>query len=128
MKTLIAMSLLAFCVLGVMTAPAAAQASGPHCLFIVELEEVAQFFALPTGGGQAMLTGQSVTFDDAYTGSGYVLGTDFVFSLASGLLPGLLEGIISLTTGKGVGSITFADTGEIQSLTYSTLSPPCLPR
>jgi hypothetical protein len=128
MKTLIALSLLVFCVLGVMTAPAAAQASGPHCLFIAELEEVAQFFALPTGGGQAILTGQSLTFDDAYTGSGYVTGNDFVFSLASGVLPGLLEGIISLTTGTGVGSVTFADTGQMLAATYSILPPPCAPR
>jgi hypothetical protein len=128
MKTLIAVSLLAFCGVGVMTAPVAAQVSGPHCLFITELEEVAQFFALPTAGGQAILTGQSITFEDAYTGSGYIRGNDFIFSLASGLLPGLLEGIVNLTTGQGLGSITFADTGEIQSLTYSTFAPPCTPR
>jgi hypothetical protein len=49
MKMLIAVSLLVFGLLGMMTDRAAAQASGPSCLHIVELEEVARFFALPTG-------------------------------------------------------------------------------
>ena len=62
MKTLIVVSALALSLLGLMTAPAAAQASGPFCLRIVELEEVAQFFALATGGGQVILTGENITF------------------------------------------------------------------
>jgi len=128
MKTLIAVSLLVFGLLGVMTDRAAAQASGPTCLHIVELEEIAQFFSLGTGGGQAILTGESITFGDAYTGSGYVVGNEFVFSLASGLLPGVLEGVLSLSTGKGFGSVTYADTGEIQTLSYSAFSPPCVLR
>jgi hypothetical protein len=125
MKALIVVSLLGFCLLGVMTASASAQAIGPSCLNIAEFAEVAQFFALPTGGGQLILTGQSLTFGDAYTGSGYLVGSDFTFSVASGLLPGLLEGVLNLSTGQGVGSVTFADTNEIQALTYSLSPPPC---
>ena len=124
MKTLIAVSLLVFGLLGVMTDRAAAQVSGPTCLHIVEFQEIGQFFVLPTGGGQVIVTGESLTFGDAFTGSGYVKGNEFVFSLASGLLPGLLEGVISLNTGKGSGSVTYADTGEIQTLSYSAFSPP----
>ena len=126
MKTMIAVSLLVFGLLGVMTDRAAAQASGPMCLQIVELKEITRFFSLPTGGGQAILTGESLTYGDAYTGSGYVVGNEFVFSLASGLLPGVLEGVLSLDTGKGFGSVTYADTGEIQTLSYSAFSPPCV--
>lgn len=126
MKTLIAVSLLVFGLLGVMTDRAAAQASGPMCLQIVELKEITRFFSLPTGGGQAILTGESLTYGDAYTGSGYVVGNEFVFSLASGLLPGVLEGVLSLDTGKGFGSVTYADTGEIQTLSYAAFSPPCV--
>jgi hypothetical protein len=124
MKALIVVSLLGFCLLGVMTASASAQAIGPSCLNIAEFAEVAQFFALPTGGGQVILTGQSLTFGDAYTGSGYLVGSDFTFSVASGLL-GLMEGVLNLSTGQGVGSVTFADTNEIQPLTYSLSAPPC---
>jgi hypothetical protein len=94
MKALILVGSLTLCLLGAMTTPAAAQASGPRCLSIVEFEEVAQFFTLPTEGGQYILTGQSLTFSDAYTGSGYLTtgltAGNFVFSLASGLLPGVL--------------------------------------
>ena len=125
MKTLIAVSLLAFCLFGVMIGPAAAQAIGPVCLHIDEFEETAQVFALPSGGDQFILTGTSLTFGDAYSGSGYVAGSDFTFSLFSGLLPGLMEGVLDLATRLGTGSVTFADTGESQSLTYSTSDPPC---
>ena len=48
------------------------------------------------------------------------------FSLASGLLPGLLEGVINMNTGKGSGSVTCSDTGKIETLTYSAFSPPCV--
>jgi hypothetical protein len=71
MNALIAVSLLVFGLLGVMTDRAAAQASGPTCLHIVEFEEIAQFFSLPTGGGQAILTGESITFG-ALRGSEWV--------------------------------------------------------
>ena len=126
MKTLIAVSVLAFGLLVAATERAEAQATGPTCLHIVEFEEIAQFFALGTGGGQAVLTGESITFGDAYTGSGYAKGNEFIFSLASGLLPGVLEGVLNLTTGKGFGSVTYADNGEIQSLSYSAFAPPCV--
>jgi hypothetical protein len=76
----------------------------------------------------AILTGESITFGDAYTGSGYAVGNEFVFTLASGLLPGVLEGVLNLNTGKGFGSVTYADTGEIQTLSYSAFSPPCVLR
>jgi hypothetical protein len=125
MKSLIVVSLLASCLLW--TAPVAAQASGPTCLRIVEFDEVIQVFILPTGGGQVVLTGASLTFSDAFTGSGYVAGNDFVFTLASGLLPGLLEGILNVNSGQGSGSATFADTGEIHTLRYRTFAPPCVP-
>jgi hypothetical protein len=125
MRTLIVVSTLALCLLGLTTAPAGAQATGPICLRIVEFEEVAQFFALATGGGQLILTGENITFGDAYGGAGYLIGNDFVFSVVSGLLPGLLEGVVSLGTGQGFGSITFADTGKIESVTYATFAPPC---
>ena len=125
MKTVIVVSVLMLCLFGVMTSPAAAQAIGPICLRIIEFQEVAQFFALLTGGGQLILTGESITFGDAYSGSGYLSGSDFVFSVMSGLLPGLLEGVINLGTQQGFGSVTFADSGSIQNLTYATFSPPC---
>lgn len=125
MKVLSAVSLLAFCVLGVMTAPAAAQVIGPVCLEIVEFEELAQVFALPTADGQVILTGQSLTFGDAYSGSGYVSDSSFTFTLASGLLPGLLEGVIDLSTNQGTGTVTFADTGETQTLTYAITLQAC---
>jgi len=125
MKTLIVASTLVLCLLGLMTAPAAAQATGPICLRIVEFDEIAQFFALATGGGQLILTGENITFGDAYSGAGYLIGSDFVFSAVSGLLPGLLEGVINLSTGQGFGSITFTDTGQIESVTYTTFAPPC---
>jgi hypothetical protein len=124
MKALIVVSLLVFLVLG-MSAPGVAQVSGPRCLQIVEFTEVAQFFTLPTGGGQFILTGQSLTFGDAYTGSGYLAGGDFVFTFASGLLPGLFEGTINVSTGQGSGSATFSDSGKIQFLTYKLFPPPC---
>jgi opacity protein-like surface antigen len=126
MKALIVASLLAFCLLGWMAAPAAAQVVGPLCLRIVEFGEIAQVFALPTGGGQMIVTGKSLTFGDAYTGAGYLEGTDFAFTLATGLLPAVLEGGLNLNTGQGQGSITFVDTSEIQNLTYAIFSPPCV--
>ena len=127
MKTLIVVSTLALSLLGLRTAPVAAQATGPFCLRIVEFDEVAQFFVLATGGGQVILTGENITFGDAYSGAGYVIGSDFVFSAVSGLLPGLLEGVINLGSNKGFGSVTFSDTGKIESVTYATFSPPCAP-
>ena len=126
MKALILVGSLTVCLLGAMMTPAAAQVGGPRCLRIVEFQEVAQFFTLPTGGGQFILTGQSVTFGDAYTGSGYLASGNFVFTFASGLLPGLFEGIINVSTGQGSGSATFSDTGKIQFLTYKLFSPPCV--
>ncbi len=125
MRTLIVVSTLVLGLFGLMTAPAAAQATGPICLRIVEFDEVAQFFALATGGGQLVLTGENITFGDAYSGAGYLIGNDFVFSVVSGLLPGLLEGVINLGSRQGFGSITFADTGKIESVTYATFAPPC---
>jgi hypothetical protein len=124
MKTLMVVGLLACCLLGVMAAPVAAQVISPTCLNIVEFEEIARFFALPTGGAQLVLTGQSLTFGDSFSGSGYVSGGQFVFTLASGLLPGLLEGAINLSTQQGAGSATFADDGEIVTLTYSIVACP----
>jgi len=126
MKALILVGSLTVCLLGAMTIPAAAQVGGPRCLRIVEFEEVAQFFTLPTGGGQFILTGQSLTFGDAYTGSGYLAAGNFVFSFASGLLPGLFEGIINVSTGQGSGSVTFSDNNEIRSVSYALFSPPCV--
>jgi hypothetical protein len=126
MKTPIVVILLGLCLLAATNGPAFAQASGPTCLHIVEFAEVVRLFALPTGGGQAILTGESVTFGDAYSGSGYVTGNSFVFTLVSGLLPGLLEGTLNLGTGTGSGSATLSDTGDIQSLSYSAFAPPCV--
>ncbi len=103
MKTLIVVSTLALSLFGLMTAPVAAQATGPFCLRIVEFDEVAQFFALATGGGQVILTGENITFGDAYSGAGYLIGSDFVFSAVSGLLPGLLEGVINLGSNRASG-------------------------
>jgi hypothetical protein len=125
MKTLIVVSALALSLLDLWTAPAAAQATGPFCVRIVELEEVAQFFALATGGGQVILTGRTSRFGDAYSGAGYLTGNNFIFSAVSGLLPGILEGVINLGTGQGFGSITFSDTGVIQNVSYATFPPPC---
>ena len=125
MKTLIVVSLLAFCVLGAMMTPVAAQAAGPFCLQVLEFGDVAEVFALPTGGGQLILTGKSLTFADAYSGAGYVDGTDFVFTLSSGLLPGFMEGRLNIGTGDGLGSITFVDNNEIQGLTFKFFAPPC---
>jgi hypothetical protein len=127
MKTLIVVSALALSLLGLMTAAAAAQATGPFCLRIVEFDEVAQFFALATGGGQVILTGENISFGDAYSGAGYLIGGDFVFTAVSGLLPGVLEGVILLRTGQGFGSITFSDSGTVQNVTYATFPPPCAP-
>jgi hypothetical protein len=126
MRTLILVGSFAFFLLGAMMTPAAAQVGGPRCLRIVEFDEVAQFFTLPTGGGQFILTGQSLTFGDAYTGSGYLAAGNFVFSFASGLLPGLFEGILDVTTGEGNGSVTFSDNNEIRPLSYVLFSPPCV--
>ena len=125
MKTLIVVSALALSLLGLRTAPAAAQATGPFCLRIVEFEEVAQFFVLPMAGGHAILTGENISFGDAYSGAGYVTGGNFVFSVVSGLMPGVLEGTINMSTGQGFGSATFSDTGQIQHVTYATFAPPC---
>lgn len=125
MKTLIAVSLLAFCVLNAIAAPAVAQVMGPVCLRIGEFGEIAQFFALPTDGGHMILTGQSLTSGGAYSGSGYVAGTDFTFTLTSGLLPGVMEGVLNLDTGEGVGTVTYADTNAVQPLSYSSFPPPC---
>jgi hypothetical protein len=127
MKSLIVMSAVALSLLGPMTPPAAAQATGPICLRIVEFEEVAQFFVLPTGGGHAILTGENLSFGDAYSGAGYATGNNFVFSAVSGLMPGVLEGTINVSTGQGFGSVTFSDTGQIQNVTYSAFAPPCAP-
>jgi len=117
---------LTVCLLGAIMTPAAAQVGGPRCLRIVEFEEIAQFFELPTAGGQFILTGQSLTFGDAYTGSGYLDAGNFVFTFASGLLPGLFEGIINVGTGLGGGSVTFSDNNEIRSVRYVLFSPPCI--
>jgi hypothetical protein len=126
MKTAIAVSLLACCVLGALTAPAAAQLLGPHCVEIVEFGEVAEFFGLGTGNGQLIVTGKSLTFGDAYTGASYIEGSIIAFTLAIGMLPAVLEGAINLSNGQGLGSITFIDTSESQSLTYRLFSPPCV--
>jgi hypothetical protein len=127
MKTLVVVNALVLCLLGLMTAPAEAQATGPVCLRIVEFGEVARFFALATGGGQVILTGENLSFGDAYSGAGYFTDDDFVFSVVSGLLPGLLEGVINQNTGQGAGSISFTDTGQTESVTYTAFTPPCTP-
>jgi hypothetical protein len=126
MKLPIAVSLLVCCVFGAMTAPAGAQLLGPHCLEIVEFGEVAEFFGLGTGKGQLIVTGKSLTFGDAYTGSSYIEGNVLAFTLAIGIVPAVLEGAINLSNGQGLGSITFIDTSEAQALTYRLFSPPCV--
>jgi hypothetical protein len=127
MKTLIVVSLLAFCVLGALMTPVAAQQiTGPRCLQIVEFGELVEFFVLPTGGGQLILTGKSITYGDAYSGSGYVDGTDVVFSFFSGLLPGLLQGQVTISTGDGTGTVIFVDNNQIQELTFKSFAPPCV--
>ena len=126
MKTLIVVSLLAFCVLGAMMAPGAAQAAGPFCLQIVEFAEVAELFTLSTGGGQLILTGKSLTYGDAYSGSGYIEGADVFFTFFSGLLPGMLQGSLKLATGDGIGTVIFVDNNQIQELTFKSFGPPCV--
>jgi len=127
MKTLIVVSLLAFWVLGATVTPVAAQlATGPRCLQIVEFAEVVEFFVLFTGGGQLILTGKSLTFGDAYSGAGYVDGADVVFSFFSGLLPGMLQGRVTIATGDGSGTIIYADNSQIQELTFKSFAPPCV--
>src|SRR5262245_58133343 len=107
MKTLIGVSLLAFCVLGAMMTPVAAQqAVGPFCLQIVEFAEVVELFVLPTGGGQMILTGRSRTYVDTYSGSAYLDGKFLTFTIFSGLLPGMLGGILDTTSGDGFGAVT----------------------
>ena len=127
MKTLIVVSLLAFCVLGAMMTPVAAQqATGPICLQIVEFAEVVELFALPTGGGQMILTGRSLTYNDAYTGSGYVEGINVIFTLVSGSLPGMLSGVIIKDTGDGIAGVTFADNNQTQLVALKSFAPPCV--
>ena len=127
MKTLIVVSLLAFCVLGAMMTPVAAQqATGPRCLQIVEFAELVEFFVLPTGGGQLILTGKSLTYGDAYSGSGYVDGPDVAFTFFRGLLPGMLQGSIKISTGDGIGTVIYADNNQIQELTFKSFAPPCV--
>jgi hypothetical protein len=127
MKTPIVVSLLAFCVLGAtMTPVAAQQAIGPICLQIVEFAEVVEFFVLPTGGGQMMLTGKSLTYVDTYSGSGYIDGKFLTFTVFSGLLPGMLGGILDITTGDGFGAVTFADNNQTQDLEFKSFAPPCV--
>jgi hypothetical protein len=127
MKTPIVVSLLAFCVLGAtMTPVAAQQAIGPVCLQIVEFAEVVEFFALPTGGGQMILTGKSLTYSDAYSGSGYVDDINVFFTFSSGSLPGLLAGVLIKNSGDGIGSVTYADNNQVQLLSFKTFAPPCV--
>ena len=127
MKTLIGVSVLAFCLLGAMMTPVAAQqGTGPRCLQIVEFSELVEFFLLPTGGGQLILTGKSITFGDAYSGSGYVDGPDVVFSFFSALLPGMLQGRVTQSTGDGTGTVIFVDNNQIQELTFKFFAPPCV--
>jgi hypothetical protein len=127
MKTLIVVSVLAFCVLGATTTPVAAQqASGPRCLQIVEFAELVELFVLPTGGGQFILTGKSLTYGDSYSGSLYVEGTEVLFTVFSGLLPGMLSGTLTIATGDGFGAVIFADTNQIQELTFKSFAPPCV--
>ena len=127
MKTLIGVSLLAVCVLGAMVTPVAAQqAIGPVCLQIVEFAELVEFFVLPTGGGQLILTGKSLTYSDAYSGSGYVDGINFFFTFFSGSLPGLLTGVLIKNTGDGIGAVTYADNDQIQELSFKAFGPPCV--
>jgi hypothetical protein len=109
-----------------MTPVAAQQAAGPRCLQIVEFAELVEFFVLPTGGGQLILTGKSLTYGDAYSGSGYVSGPDFFFTFFSGLLPGLLQGSIKISTGDGIGTVIYADNNQIQELTFKSFAPPCV--
>jgi hypothetical protein len=126
MKTLIVVSVLAFCVLGAMMTPVAAQqATGPICLEIVEFAEVVELFVLSTGGGQLILTGKSLTYGDAYSGAGYVEGPDVFFTFFSGLLPGMLQGKLTIDTGDGIGTVVFADTNQIENLTFKSFAPPC---
>lgn len=127
MKTLIVVLLLAFCVLGVMATPVAAQqAIGPICLRIVEFAEVVEFFLLPTGGGQMIMTGKSLTYADAYSGSGYVDDVAFVFTFSSGSLPGLVAGLIVKNSGDGLASVTYADNNQIQLVELKAFAPPCV--
>jgi hypothetical protein len=127
MKTLIVVSLLAFCVLGAMMTPVAAQQStGPICLQIQEFVEVVEFFVLSTGGGQLILTGKSLTYGDAYSGSGYIDGPDFFFTFFSGLMPGMLQGTIKISTGAGIGTVVFLDNNQIRELTFKSFPPPCV--
>lgn len=127
MKTPIVVSLLAFCVLGAtMTPVAAQQAIGPFCLQIVEFAEVVEFFVLPTGGGQMMLTGKSLTYVDTYSGSAYSDGKFVTFTVFSGLLPGMLGGILEISRGDGFGAVTFADNNQTQDLEFKSFAPPCV--
>jgi hypothetical protein len=66
----------------------------------LEFAEAVQLFALSTGGGQFILAGKSLTYGDAYSGSGYVDGASLAFSFFSGLLPGMLQGTLTLATGE----------------------------
>jgi hypothetical protein len=127
MKMLIVVSLLASGVLGATLTPVAAQqAIGPSCLQIVEFAELVEFFVLPTGGGQLILTGKSLTYGDAYSGSGYLAGPDVNFTFFSGLLPGMLQGTIKIATGNGIGTVVYADNNQIQELTFKSSAPPCV--
>jgi hypothetical protein len=92
----------------------------------VEFAEVVEFFVLSTGGGQLILTGKSLTYGDAYSGSGYVDGPDVVFTFFSGLLPGILQGRLTMSTGDGIGTVIYIDNNQIQELTFKSSAPPCV--
>jgi hypothetical protein len=127
MKTPITVTVLVLLAAGPLVGAAAAQAASPFCLYVTAFDEHVEMFALPIGGGQYVLTGRSLTFGDAYSGSGYAEGDLAEISLVSGLAPATVQATLALSTGGGDGFITFLDSGDIVDTGYEAYSPPCGP-
>jgi hypothetical protein len=127
MKTVITMTMLVLLAAGPLVGAASAQAVIPFCLFGVAFDEHVEMFALPTGGAQYVLTGRSLTFGDAYSGSGYAEGDLAEISLVSAFAPATVQATLTLSTGIGNGFITLLDIGEIVDTAYELYAPPCGP-
>lgn len=127
MKAAIIVTMLVVLAAGPVVDGAAAQVVGPFCLYVTAFDEHVEMFALPTAGGQYILTGRSLTFGDAYSGSGYAEGDLAEISLVSGLAPATVQATLALGTGSGSGFMTFLDNGEIVDTGYEMYPSPCGP-
>jgi hypothetical protein len=92
-----------------------AEPLGPFCMTLDLFSDRLELFALPTGGGQFLLTVHNVNFPNSYVGSLVVLGGELIFTFVTGRVDNAaavtFSGVLNAGTFSGPGKCVIVPSG-----------------